>query len=160
MHSVSQMSHWYFTLDGALQNPYSFLMAYLLKTWLHFCTDMTCPVTLCQAAGKGCRDGGILIVALLKALQLPALYFWCKTGLTMVQTNPVADGLSILTQDFAKVGFEEKINHRVVNGGRFGQDSCQRKGGGWDLLIGAECSPHGNNGIWAPSRKEANTYSH
>lgn len=94
------------------------------------------------------------MVALLRAL---GLYFWCRTGLTMAHTHPVANGL---TQDFAKIGFEEKINHRVVNGGGFGQNSSQCKGGGWDLLTGTERSPHGNNRIWAPSRKEANTHSH
>jgi len=155
LHSVSHMSHWYFTLDDSLQNPYSSLRAYFMKMWLCFCIDMTCPITLCLAAGKGCGNGGIL--ALLRAL---GLYFWCRAGLTMAHTHPVANVLGILTQDFAKIGFEEKINHRVVNGGGFGQDSCQRKGGGWDRLMGTERSPHGNNRIWAPSRNEANTHSH
>ncbi len=130
------------------------------KMWLCFSIDMTCPITLCLSTGKGCGGAGILIVALLKVLHLPVLYSCCGTGFTMAQTNPVADGLSILTQWFAKVGFEQKINHRVVNGGRFGQDGCQCKGGGWDLLIGAERSPHGNYGIRAPSNEEANTHSH
>ncbi len=159
LHSVSQLSHWNFTLNGALQNTCSSLGT-LLKMWLCFSIDMTCPITLCLSTGKGCGGAGILIVALLKVLHLPVLYSWCGTGFTMAQTNPVADGLSILTQWFAKVGFEQKINHRVVNGGRFGQDGCQCKGGGWDLLIGAERSPHGNYGIRAPSNEEANTHSH
>ncbi len=73
LHSVSQLSHWNLTLNGALQNTCSSLRTYLLKMWLCFCIDMTCPITLCLSTGKGCGGAGILIVALLKVLHLPVL---------------------------------------------------------------------------------------
>lgn len=157
---VYLFSHCYFSLNGSLQNTCSCLGAGMLEGLLRVCIVNTSSITLWLAAGNGCGVAGILFVTRLRALPLTAFCSCCRTGLAVAQTNPVADASSVLTQWFSKVRFKEQIHHRVIKGGRFGENSCQRKCCGWDLLIGTEGRPHGHHCVGTPGRQEANAYSH
>lgn len=96
MKSFSQLSHCNFSFDGSLQDTCSSLGAGLLE--VRICILNTCTVTLWLAAGKRCGVAGILTITWLRALHLTAFYLWYRTGLAVAQTNPVANGLSVLTQ--------------------------------------------------------------